>query len=84
VGISPTRIVYNDDLCPGLENLIVDRYGIFTANLKQERPPSTQDLFNYFTGAITAAVAVNVAILLVPGWRRAKKQRIHLRVHKDD
>jgi YVTN family beta-propeller protein len=61
------------------ENLIVDRYGIFTANFRQERPLSADQLFTYLTGAISAAVAVNGVILLVPGWRRARTQRTHLR-----
>jgi hypothetical protein len=36
-------------------------------------------LFTYLTGAISAAVAINGALLVVPGWRRARKQRTHLR-----
>jgi hypothetical protein len=31
------------------------------------------------TGVISAAVAINGALLVVPGWRRARKQRTHLR-----
>jgi hypothetical protein len=30
------------------------------------------------TGAISAAIAINGALLVVPGWRRAKEQRTHL------
>jgi YVTN family beta-propeller protein len=46
---------------------------------RQERPLSADQLFTYLTGAISAAVAVNGVILLVPGWRRARTQRTHLR-----
>jgi len=35
-------------------------------------------LFTYLTGAISAAVAINGALLVVPGWRRARNQRTHL------
>lgn len=65
----------------GPENLIVDRYGIFTANLNQEHPLTTEQLIAYYTlipGVITAAVAVNGALLVIPRWRRARKQRTHL------
>jgi len=61
------------------ETIAVDRYGIFTANFGVPHQLSTQDLFTYLTGAISAAVAINGVIVLVPGWRRAKKQRAHLR-----
>jgi YVTN family beta-propeller protein len=60
------------------ETITVDRYGIFTANFKLPHQLTTEELFTYLTGAISAAVAVNGAILLVPGWRRARNQRTHL------
>jgi hypothetical protein len=40
---------------------------------------TTEELFTYLTGAISAAVAINGALLIVPGWRRARNQRTHLR-----
>jgi hypothetical protein len=61
------------------ETIAVDRYGVFTANFGVPHHLTTEELFGYLTGAITAAVAVNGVILLVPGWRRARNQRAHLR-----
>jgi YVTN family beta-propeller protein len=61
------------------ENITIDRFGIFSANFKLPHPLSSQELFTYLTGAISAAVAINGVIVLVPGWRRAKEQRTHLR-----
>ena len=57
----------------------VDRYGIFTANFKQLTPLSSDDLFKYLTGAIGTAVAINGAILTIPGWIRTRKQHTHLK-----
>jgi hypothetical protein len=47
------------------KNLTVDRYGIFTANFKQLTPLSNEQVFNYLTGVIATAVAINGAILTV-------------------
>jgi hypothetical protein len=58
--------------------LDVNRFGIFTANFKQPHQLTTGELFTYLTGAISAAVAINGALLVVPGWRRARNQRTHL------
>ena len=55
-------------------NLTVNRYGTFTVNSKHPQPLSTQDLFNYLTGALGTAVAINGAILTVPGILRTRKQ----------
>ena len=55
-------------------NITVNRFGMFTVNFKQPQPLSTQQLFTYLTGALGTAVAINGAILTVPGWRRARKQ----------
>ena len=60
-------------------NLTVNGYGAFTVNFKQPRQLSSQELFTYLTGAISAGVGINGVVLLVPGWRRARKQRTHLR-----
>lgn len=60
-------------------NLTVNRYGVFTVNFKQPHQLSAGESFTYLTGAISAAVAINGALLVVPGWRRARKQRTHLR-----
>jgi hypothetical protein len=59
--------------------LHVDRFGIFTANFKVPHQLTTAELFTYLTGAISAAVAINGALLVVPGWRRARNQRTYLR-----
>jgi YVTN family beta-propeller protein len=64
------------------EILRVDRYGIFTANFKLPHQLTTEDFVAYstlITGVISAAVAINGALLVVPGWRRARNQRTHLR-----
>jgi hypothetical protein len=64
------------------ETITVDRYGIFTANFKPPHQLTTEDLVAYstlITGVISAAVAITGALLVVPGWRRARKQRTHLR-----
>ena len=60
------------------DTLRVDRYGIFTANFKLPHHLTTEELLGWLTVAISAAVAVNGVILLVPGWRRARTQRTHL------
>lgn len=60
-------------------NLTVNRYGMFTVNFKQPHQLSSRELFTYLTGAISAGVAINGAILIVPGWRRARKQRTNLK-----
>jgi hypothetical protein len=73
---STTPIVQSSD---HPETIAVDRYGIFTANFKLPHQLTTEELFTYLTGAISAAVAINGALLVVPGWRRARKQRTHLR-----
>jgi len=46
------------------ESITIDRYGIFTAKFKQPHPLSSQELFTYLTGAISAAVAINGALLV--------------------
>jgi hypothetical protein len=64
------------------ETIKVDRYGIFTANFKPPHQLTTEDLVAYstlITGVISAAVAINGALLVVPGWRRGRNQRTHLR-----
>jgi hypothetical protein len=59
--------------------LHVDRFGIFTANFKLPAQLTTDQLFTYLTGAITAVVAINGALLVLPGWRRTRIQYAHLR-----
>jgi len=59
--------------------LNVNRYGIFTANFGVPHQLSGQELFGYLTGAITAVVAINGALLVLPGWRRTRIQYAHLR-----
>jgi hypothetical protein len=61
------------------ETITVDRYSIFTANFRVPHQLTTGELFTYLTGTISAAVAINGALLVVPGWRRARKQRTHLK-----
>jgi hypothetical protein len=56
--------------------------GIFTANFKPPHQLTTEELTSYttiITGVISAAVAINGALLVVPRWRRARKQRTHLK-----
>jgi hypothetical protein len=63
------------------ETIPIDRYGIFTANFRVPHQLTTEDLVAYstlITGIISAAVAINAALLVVPGWRRARNQRTHL------
>jgi DNA-binding beta-propeller fold protein YncE len=70
-------------------NLTVNRYGIFTANFNLPHQLTAEELaaqysiissqYSIITGLISAAVAVNGALLVVPGWRRARNQRTHLR-----
>ena len=61
------------------ETITIDRFGIFTANFKLPHHLTTEELLSWLAVAISAAVAVNGVILLLPGWRRAKEQRTHLR-----
>lgn len=53
-------------------NLTVNRYGVFTVNFRQPHP--LQELFTYLTTALETAVAINGAILTVPGFIRTRKQ----------
>jgi YVTN family beta-propeller protein len=53
----------------------VNRFGAFTANFKQPKPLSSDDMYK----ALGAAVAINGAILTVPGWLRTRKQHKHLK-----
>src|SRR5215831_9261509 len=62
-------------------SLRINGYGIFTANFKPPQQITTNDLVGWstiITGVISAAVAINGALLVVPGWRRARTQRAHL------
>jgi hypothetical protein len=59
--------------------LHVDRFAIFTANFGVPHQLSGQELFGYLTGAITAVVAINGALLVLPGWRRTRIQYAYLR-----
>ena len=64
------------------KTITVDGYGIFTANFKLPPHLTTEELTGYYTliaTVVSAAVAVNGALLVVPGWRRARNQRTHLR-----
>jgi hypothetical protein len=63
------------------ETITVDRFDVFTANFKLPQQLTTNDLVGWstiITGVISAAVAINGALLVVPGWRRARNQRTHL------
>ena len=57
------------------EDITVDRYGIFTANFRLPHQLTTGELFTYLTGAISAAVGIIGASLVIPGWWRGRKQR---------
>ncbi len=70
-------------------NIIVNRYANFTANFIPPHQITAEELaaqasiissqYSIIAAVISAAVAVNGALLVVPGWRRARNQRTHLR-----
>jgi len=69
---SSTPIQYSSD---HPETITVNRYGIFTANFMVPHQLTTGELFTYLTGAISAAVGIIGALLVIPGWWRGRRQR---------